>query len=106
MNGLQTYETEGYEAAVHKWFEGSAWANASVMVSRIAFFKNIEMLYGKYQGYDIVTTKETHTSQMTYVRFKFERMPGYAMFLSTKGNKGWVLSDLDLHRMQQIADTP
>ncbi len=106
LNGLRAYGTEGYEAAVNKWFEGSPWANATVIVARNVFLKNIEMLYGKYRGYDIITTKETPTSRMTYIRFNYERMSGYAMFISSRHNNRWVLSDLDLHKMQKIADTP
>jgi hypothetical protein len=106
LNGLQAYEREGYEAAVKKWFENSPWANATVLVSRNAFLKNIEMMYGKYQSYDIITTKETPTSQMTYIRFNYERMSGYGMFISSRHNNQWFLSDLDLHKMQKIADTP
>ncbi|MFZ5569459.1 MAG: hypothetical protein ACOZF0_03585 [Thermodesulfobacteriota bacterium] len=105
LNGLQTYRREGYEAAVAVWLKDSPWANATLMVSRIAYFKNIEKLYGRYQGYQIVTTQETRTSQMTYVRFIYEKNSGYGMFLSTMRNNAWVLSQIDLHRTQRYADT-
>ncbi len=104
VNGLQAYANEGYESAVRKWFQDSPWANATILVERIAFFKNIEMLYGPYQGYQVVTTNETVTSQMTYIRFVYSKMAGYVMFLSKKHNNQWVLSQLDLHKMQKYGD--
>ncbi len=104
VNGLQAYANEGYEAAVRKWFQDSPWVNATILVERIAFFKNIEMLYGKYQGYQVVTTNETATSQMTYIRFVYLKMAGYVMFLSKKQNNQWALVKLDLHKMQKLGD--
>ncbi|MFH2065774.1 MAG: hypothetical protein ABIK15_11310 [Pseudomonadota bacterium] len=104
INGLRVYAEEGYEAAVNTWFQDSPWANAAVLVGRIAFFKNIEMMYGQYQGYEIVMTNETRTSQITYIRFIFSKMPGYVMFLSQMRNNRWVLSQLDVHRLQKYAE--
>jgi hypothetical protein len=104
INGLRVYAEDGYEAAVNTWFQDSPWANAAVLVGRIAFFKNIEMMYGQYQGYEIVMTNETRTSHITYIRFNFSKMPGYVMFLSQMRNNRWVLSQLDVHRMQKYAD--
>jgi hypothetical protein len=104
VNGLQAYAQEGYEAAVRKWFQDSPWANATILVERIAFFKNIEMLYGPYQGYQVVTMNETATSQMTYIRFVYSKMAGYVMFLSKKHNNQWALVQLDLHKLQKYGD--
>lgn len=104
VNGLQAYAKEGYEAAVRTWFQDSPWVNATILVERIAFFKNIEMLYGQYKGYQVVTTNETATSQMTYIRFVYSKMAGYVMFLSKKQNNQWALVKLDLHKMQKLGD--
>ena len=106
LNGLQEYETNGYEAAVKAWFKGSPYQKADVLVARINYLKNIEMLYGKYRGYKIITVKETPTSNMTYVEFIYERLSGFANFLSFKYSNAWALSDVDLHKNQKYADTP
>jgi hypothetical protein len=106
LNGLQEYESNGYEAAVKAWFKGSPYQKADVLVARINYLKNIEMLYGKYRGYKIITVKETPSSNMTYVEFIYERLSGFASFMSFKYNKAWALSDVDLHKTQKFADTP
>lgn len=99
--GLKDYETKGYEAAVRTWLAGSPYEPATEMVSRIAFFKNIEKLYGKYTHYDVVFTKQTPTSNQVYIRMNFERVSGYVLFTSARRHHKWVLSDIDLDRMQK-----
>ena len=101
LRGLKDYETKGYEAAVRTWLAGSPYEPATEMVSRIAFFKNIEKLYGKYTHHDIVFTKQTPTSNQAYIRMNFERTSGYILFTSARRNHKWVLSDIDLDRMQK-----
>lgn len=106
LDGLQVYQQEGYGPAVNVWTEGSPWANAAVVASRIAYLKNIEMMHGRYQGYDIIMTQETRISQMTYIRLRYTRLPIYALFQSQlRGNK-WVLSELELHTKQRYAEAP
>ena len=106
LNGLRTYAEEGYEQAVHVWLKDSPWANAAVLVSRIAYLKNIDKMYGPYQGYEILMTNETRTSQMTYVRFIFSRISGYGLFVSQMRNNQWVLYQIDLHDRQKYAAAP
>jgi uncharacterized protein YktA (UPF0223 family) len=99
--GLKDYETKGYEAAVRTWLAGSPYEPATEMVSRIAFFKNIEKLYGKYTHYDLVFTKQTPTSNQVYIRMNFERTSGYILFTSARRNHKWVLADIDLDHLQK-----
>ena len=106
LNGLHEYKSNGYEAAVKEWFKGSPYKKAEVLVARINYLKNIEMLYGKYLSYKIITIKETPTSNMTYVEFIYERFSGFAKFISFKRNNAWVLVDVDLHKKQKFAYTP
>jgi hypothetical protein len=106
LNGLRAYAEEGYEQAVPVWLKDSPWANAAVLVSRIAYLKNIDKMYGPYQGYEILMTNETRTSQMTYVRFIFSRISGYALFVSQMRNNQWVLYRIDLHDRQKYAAAP
>lgn len=100
--GLEEYAANGYEAAVHTWFADSPYSNAATLASNHAFFKNIEMLAGKYRSYDILMTKQTATSNAVYVRINYERLPGYIMFTSIKNQDRWVLSRLSLDRMQRF----
>ena len=102
LDGFTTYENQGYEAAVAVWLKDSPFEKGTEMASRIQFFKNVEMLYGTYQSYNIVTVKETPSSQMTYVQIIYQRQTVYAKFLSFKKNKAWVLSNLHLSDRQEL----
>ena len=100
--GLEEYAVNGYEPAVRTWFADSPYSNATTLASNSAFFKNIEMLAGKYQSYDILMTKQTATSNAVYVRINYERLPGYILFTSVKSQGRWVLNRLKLDRMQRF----
>ncbi len=105
LQGLNDYQTKGYEVAVQTWLTGSPFENATAMASRISFFKNIEMMYGNYLGYDIIFTQQTTSSNRVYVRMNFERTAGYIMFTSLPRNNNWVLSHIDLDRQQKYGST-
>jgi len=104
MAGLQQYEQNGYEEAVHTWFADSPYSNAATVASNNSFFKNIELLAGAYQSYDVLMTKQTATSNAVYVRINYERLPGYVMFTSTLNKGQWVLNRLALDRMQRFGN--
>jgi len=101
INGLNEYAERGYEVAVHAWLKGSAYESGSQMASRIAFFKNIEMLAGSYQSYTILFTLKTVSSNQVYIRMNYVRLPGFILFISTKMNNSWVLSNIKLSRIQE-----
>lgn len=105
-NGLNEYGTNGYEAAVHTWFKGSPYENATTLASNIAFFRNIEKLAGKYISYDVLMTKQTQSSNAVYVRMNYERLPGYVMFTSLKRENIWVLARVQLDRLQRFGTAP
>jgi len=102
--GLEQYQKNGYEAAVHTWFAESPYSNAATVASNNQFFKNIEMLAGAYQSYNVLMTKQTATSNAVYVRINYERLPGYVMFTSTLNQGRWVLNRLSLDRMQRFGN--
>ena len=103
LNGLKAYKQHGYEAAVKIWLKDSPYEAGTQMASQIAFFKNIEMLYGRYLSYDIISVIETDTSNRVYVRMNYERTAGYILFTSIRKNGKWVLGHIDLDRIQKYA---
>ncbi len=103
LDGLHAYKQYGYEAAVKIWLKGSPYEAGTQMASQISFFKNIEMLYGQYQSYDIISVIETGTSNRVYVRMNYERTAGYILFTSIRKNGKWVLAHIDLDRIQKYA---
>lgn len=102
LSGLAEYETKGYRAAVQTWLAGSPYENATAMASNIAFFVNIEKLAGSYRSYDILMVRETVSSNVTYVRMNYERLPCYILFSSIKRGDTWVLGKIRLDRMQKF----
>lgn len=105
-SGLAEYGEKGYEAAVQVWLQDSPYQNATTMASNIAFFKNIEMLAGKYRSHDFLMTKQTVSSNVVYVRMNYERLPGYILFTSIKRDGKWVLGKINLDRIQRFGTAP
>ena len=103
LEGLKAYKQHGYEAAVKIWLKDSPYEAGTQMASQISFFKNIEMLYGRYQSYDIISVIDTGTSNRVYVRMNYERTAGYILFTSIRKNGKWVLGHIDLDRIQKYA---
>jgi hypothetical protein len=102
LSGLAEYGTNGYKAAVQTWLSGSPHENATTMASNIAFFVNFEKLAGTYRSYDILMIRETMSSNVTYVRMNYERLPCYVLFSSIKRGDSWVLGRIRLDRMQRF----
>ncbi len=102
LSGLAEYGTNGYKAAVQTWLAGSPYENATAMASNIAFFVNFEKLAGSYRSYDILMVRETVSSNVTYIRMNYERLPCYILFSSIKRGDTWVLGRIRLDRMQRF----
>lgn len=102
LRGLDDYQNKGYEAAVNTWLSQSHLPGATSVVSRMNFFKNIEMFYGKYLKYDVVFVQETPISSRVYIRMNFEKTSCYILFTSLLMNGDWRLKDLDLDRLQKF----
>ncbi len=104
LNGLREYKDHGYEAGVRALLKGSPLENATDVASRMNFFKNIEMLYGNYLSHEIITVRQTPTSNMVYVKFIYEREAAFGNFTSLKMNNTWSLTKVDLHKLQKYVD--
>jgi hypothetical protein len=100
--GLEAYAGGGAEAAIGAWFDGSPWQNAAELLSRVAYFQQIESLHGRYRGWTPIETRQTRTSQWTYLRLDFERLPVYLGFTSLQYRGGWALYSLSADTRQRF----
>jgi len=102
LDGLNDYKTKGYEAAVRTWLKDSPFEKATEMASRIQYFKNIEMLYGKYINYKVIAIQEPGTAHMIYIQLDYERKSVFLQFTSFKQKGKWVLSNIKIDEQQRI----
>jgi len=82
IDGLKDYKIKGYEAAVRIWLKDSPYEKATEMATRIQYFKNIEMLYGKFIDYQIIAIQDTVSSHMVYIQMNYERRSVYLQVTS------------------------
>jgi hypothetical protein len=99
--GLSAYKTRGYEAAVKTWLANSPYEDATTLASNLTFFRNFQMLAGKYLSADILMTNETQNSNLVYVRMNYERIPVYVLFTSFRSSNQWLLGKIQISRTQK-----
>jgi hypothetical protein len=102
IDGLKDYKTKGYEAAVRTWLKDSPYEKGTEMATRIQYFKNIELLYGKFIDYKIIAIQETGSSHMVYVQMHYERQSVYLQITSFLKNEKWVFSLYKIDQNQRI----
>ena len=100
--GFAAYRTSGYAAGVKRWLEGSPYANATQLASNCQYLKNIERLYGKYQGYTVLMVKQTISSNFVYAEIRYTSQSIYVGFTSLQRDGKWVLARLRFDRQQRL----
>jgi hypothetical protein len=91
--GLKEYKDKGPEAAIKAWIKGSAVETSIEAQSQANLFRQVESLYGKYIGNELVMIKEINkTSSMVYITLNYEKGPLFANFLVYKNGGNTILA--------------
>jgi hypothetical protein len=91
--GLKEYKDNGPEAAIKAWIKGSAVETSVEAQSQANLFRQVETLYGKYIGNELVMTKEINkTSSMVYLTLNYEKGPVFASFLVYKNGGNTIIA--------------
>ena len=94
LDGLNEYKAKGPDAAVKTWIKGSAFETSVEAQSQGNLFKQVETMYGKYIGYQIVKMKEiTKTTMVVYITMDYEKGPVFASFLTYRSGDSSILAN-------------
>ncbi len=92
--GLADYAFQGADAAVKAWAKGSAREGSPEISIQVNYLKQVEALYGKFQGYHLVQTHAlSPLSLIVYLTINYEKGPLFARFLAYRIRNDWVLPD-------------
>lgn len=97
-SGLSAYEKDGPEAAFKAWLAGSPLEGDKTALSQANVFRQVESLYGKYQGFDLIkTTTLTPKTVLIYLQIDLQKGPLFASFVCYQEKDGWIITMLNFH---------
>jgi hypothetical protein len=95
--GLETYKSEGPEAAVKAWVKGGPYdGNRDVATGQASILRQAQSLYGTYRGYEVISMQDISSSvRVIYLTLNFERGPVFSRFIVYRSEQGAMLTALN-----------
>ncbi len=107
VTGLGDYAFQGAEAAVKAWVKGTHLEGSPEAAIQVNALKQVEALYGKFQGYHIIQVRElTPLSVIVYLAIHYERGPVFGRFLAFRIKDGWLLPDISFNAKPEAVFPP
>jgi len=86
----------GVEAILIAWQRGGLLEGSNKATLGARFFRSIIPALGNYRSHETIQCKTvSHDSQVFYVSINFERGVVYGRFLVYRGDKDWVVQNMD-----------
>jgi hypothetical protein len=107
MSGLDGYKTKGAEEAIRLWIKDSPIEGSKDAMTQADTLRQAESLYGAYQWYEIVRTREIspHTIVIDIV-LDYERGPLFTRFVVYRANHRWVMTYFDFSFREETIFPP
>jgi hypothetical protein len=95
--GLETYKSEGPEAAVKAWVKGGPYdGNKDVAVGQATILRQAQGVYGTYRGYEVIREQDISASvRAFYLTLNFERGPVFSRFIVFRSEQGAMITALN-----------
>ena len=99
VSAFDTYKTLGYDEAFNVLLKGSPLeSDKTTMMNLKGGFTQIEAMYGKMIGYEILKSVLISTStNRTYAELRYEKGPVFVLIDSYKSPKGWIVPIMKFH---------
>lgn len=102
LSGLDGYKSKGAEEAVRLWVKDSPLEGSNDAQSQVTALRQIESLYGAYQWYEIIRTREiTPRMMVIYLVLDYERGPLFARFTIYRANHRWIMTYFDFNTREE-----
>jgi len=98
-SGLEAYKATGSAEAFTLWLKGSPLeADKTAMATLKDSFTQVETMYGKMIGYEILRTARisSHSSRI-YTEIQYEKGPLFLYMDCYKSVNGWIVSMMRFH---------
>ncbi len=102
LAGLDGYKSKGADEAVRLWVRDSPLEGSNDAATQVTALRQIESLYGAYQWYEIVRTREiTPRSMVIYLVLDYEHGPLFARFTLYRSNHRWIMAYFDFNTREE-----
>ncbi len=92
LAGFSAYQSDGVDAAFKAWLAGSPVEGEKTALSEANSFRQVESLYGKYQGFDLIKIiTPAPRTKFVYVQMNFEKGPLFTNFRCYQEEHGWII---------------
>ena len=98
-SGLEAYKATGSADAFAIWLKGSPLeADKTTMATLKDSFTQVETMYGKMIGYDVLrTVKISSRTNRIYTEIQYEKGPLFMYMDCYKSVNGWIVSMMRFH---------
>ena len=98
-SGLEAYKATGSADAFTLWLKGSPLeADKTTMASLKDSFTQVETMYGKMVGYEVLrTARISSRTNRVYAEIQYEKGPLFLYMDCYKSLNGWIVSMMRFH---------
>lgn len=94
--GLDTYKSEGPEAAVRAWVKGGPFEGSKDLFSQITSLRQIQQSYGSYTAFEVIRIQDISASvRVIYLTLNLEKGPVFGRFIVYRSQQGSVLTAIN-----------
>jgi len=99
LSAFDTYKASGYNEAFNVLLKGSPLeSDKTTMMNLKGGFTQIEAMYGKMVGYEIIKSVMISTAtNRTYAELRYEKGPVFVFIDSYKSPNGWIVPRMLFH---------
>ena len=96
QNGFSSWAAKDASYAFDIWRKGGLMETDRKLATLSGYFNRMDQTVGKYRSFERVDSKKiSETSQIIYLAINFEHAAVYARFLVFRGDKDWVIQNMD-----------
>ncbi len=98
LSGLNEYKSNGADAALRAWIKGSPIDNSIEALSQANILRQVETMYGKYIGYNLVISKNISAStKLIILTMNYEKGPLFVQYIVYNAGKGFVIPQFNFN---------
>jgi len=104
VDAFEAYKKSGFEDAAKIWYKGSPLENNTTVKMNIkSAISNIEAIYGKMIGYEVLKNlKISPSTKRTYAVILYEKGPIFMYIDCYKSPKGWIIPEMLFNTKAQM----